>query len=166
MGWLKPCLSTSPSLGSVEYAVIELYDVELAASEPPGFDPVSGQPFLPDTDGDGIGERSRPGRTVRLLCKFSATKVQEQVQDYDGNDPSSLVKVTLYNHNLALEGLLTDGVPGVRSNDRLLRIENAAGAIRVDFEAKGREGLYCFHVRPGQTGDVTWDAFFEARTTK
>lgn len=150
MGCLKPCLSVSGD--SVEIAVLELYDEPAARATPPGFDDVLGEPFLEDGDGDGVGERVRPGVVVEVLAKVDFRRYEEQVQDGTGNVPEGDATLTVTESELAKKGLLVAGVIGVRANDRLLRIKSRSGSVRVDLLHGGREGLHVVEVRPSETG--------------
>ncbi len=161
MGCLKPCFSTNG--GSVEYAVIQTYDEITARATSPGFDDTLGEPFLPDDDEDGIGERTRPGTEYRLRCKATWTRGDEQTQDQVGNAPTSSLTITLYEADLEAEGLLVDGVLEIRPNDLLLRLEKPNGTIRWDFARGGHLGMYCFEVRPGETGTGLFYVLFERR---
>lgn len=163
MGVLRPCLSTSGD--SVEYAVLELYDEASARSTSPGFDDVLGEPFLVDSDADGIGDRVRPGTEVEVKCKARAARHDEQVQDGTGNAPEGSWVLTFYASDLAARGLLVGGACLIRPNDRLkrLRANTLAATVRVDFEAGGAAGLFCYEVRPGETGEGTYTALFERR---
>ena len=77
MGVLKSCYATSGE--SIEVAVFELYD-ETAALTAPGFDDVLGEPFLIDTNSDGIGERTRPGTVVKVKAKAKWTTHENRIR--------------------------------------------------------------------------------------
>lgn len=158
MGCLKPCYSTSTS-GSVEIAELALYDEpkqrEVASVEYPnnqGLDDVLGEPFFPDEDDDGLGEKTRAETLVEVKAKLDTNNHEEQQHDQAGNAPESLIMLTVYYEDLVAKGLFTDGVVGIRPNDRLLKLKNAAGDVRVDYTFGGRDGLHCVEVRPGDTG--------------
>lgn len=163
MGCLKPCLSTSGA--NVEYAVLELYDESSARSMAPGFDDVTGQPFLVDSDGDGIGERVRPGTTVRLRCKSRNLRPHEQVHDGVGNAPEMSMSITLYAEDLIEAGLYDEdtGELGIRENDKLLRLEREDGTVRFSFETNAPGGMHCYGVSIGETGEDTFAFMFERR---
>lgn len=166
MGTLKPCFSVSGE--SVECAVFELYDeagalVTAPAPGNPAFDPLTGQPYLEDNDDDGLGERVRPGIAATIKCKADFAKHEEQNQYQAGNAPESFLTLTVAEEELEAQGLLTNGVYGIRANDRLLRLQSQAGKVRVDFEQNGRDGVYVFEVRPGYTGERTVQIFLEKR---
>jgi hypothetical protein len=93
---LKSCFSVSGD--SVEIAVMRLYDEPEARTvsvSNPGFDDVMGEPYLEDTDDNGIGERVRPEDEVLIKCKAKFTTDEEQRQDQIGNAPASLVVLTV-----------------------------------------------------------------------
>lgn len=163
MGLYESVYANCDVIGAAEVAVIEQYDEASARTTPPGFDDVLGEPFLEDNDGDGIGERVRPGVEVQVKARAEWVRHEEQVQDQVGNAPESRLSLTMFADDLTAKGLLASGVVAIRPNDRLLRIEDAAGNVRVNFEREGREGLYCFEVRPGDTGEGTFVAMFENR---
>ena len=161
MGVFESCLSSTEELGAAERAVIELYEEDLARSTSPGFDDVLGEPFLADADDDGLGDRVRPGteKTVKAIAEIAS--LGEQEQDQVGNAPTSSVTLTLFEKDLKRRGLLSDGVCSINVNDRLLRLENRRGTVRVDFSQRG--GLFCFEIAPGDTGSGIWVARFEER---
>lgn len=168
MGCYKACYSTSESSGSVERAVIALYDETTARTvtpspNNPGFDDLLGEPRFADTDNDGIGERERPETEVEIKAKAKWSRNEEQTQDGTGNAPESFLTLTVFEDDLKARGLYSNGVVGIRPNDRLLRIQSPAGEIRYDFEKDRREGLYCFEVRPGETGAGILFLLFENR---
>ena len=166
MGLFKPCYSVNPLIGSTEVAVFELYDeVESRNVGPanPGFDDVLGEPFLEDTNDDGIGERVRPVTVVNVNVKVKFTRKDEQQQDGTGNAPGSLMTLTVSEEHLRSLGLLTNGKPGIRANDRLLRLQSSSGVVRVDFEAGGLTGPFVFEVRPGETGSGVFMILLENR---
>lgn len=162
MGLYKPCYSTSAMLGSVEWAIIRLYKEADTRAASPGFDDLLGQPFLVDNDNDQIGEHVRVEQEIRVKAKFSTSRFKEQSQDQTGNAPTSFVKLTLYEEDLAAQGYLVAGVLEIRNNDRLLRMENDLGVTRINFEADGSLGLRCYGVDPGETGTGIYEAQFES----
>lgn len=161
MGLYKNCYTTVGD--AVEVAVLGLYDEAQARSVDPGFDDTLGEPYLEDADDDGLGERVRPETVVEVNAKAEWVRHEEQDQDGVGNAPRSLLMLTVFAEQLAAAGLLAAGVVSIRPNDRLLRLQNAAGAVRVDFEQDGRDGLHCFEVRPGETGTRKFTILFENR---
>ena len=161
MGILKPCLSVSGD--SVEYAVIETYDEPDARTTPPGFDDVLGEPYLVDSDDDGIGDRVRPGTEITIKAKAKFSSFEEQRQDQTGNEPASFLTLTAFARDLTTRGYLSNGTVMIRPNDRVLRLQNGAGAVRVDFTRAGREGVYVVEVRPGETGSGIYEIVCEAR---
>lgn len=161
MGCLRPCYATGS--GSTEYAIIECYDETAARTGPPGFDDLLGEPFLPDGDDDGVGERDRPGEEHRLKCKAAWTRGEEHTQTPAGNAPPSTLQLTLYEDDLIAAGLLVDGVLSLRANDRLLRLEYGDGTIRHDFTSGDRPGPFVYEVRPGETGTRLFYVLFETR---
>lgn len=164
MGILKPCFSVSGD--SVEVAVIRLYDESTArtvAGSNFGFDDLTGEPLFGDTNSDGIGERVRPETEVEIKAKIEWSKNEEQNQDGIGNAPSSFLKLTIFDEELESLGLYTAGKIGIRPNDRLIRIQSQAGAVRYDFTSDGRDGVHCVEVRPGETGTRVTMVFFENR---
>lgn len=163
MGIFSSCYTSSEETGSVEIAEIELYDEAQARAQAPGFDDALGEPFLVDGDDDGIGERVRPGTVVELRTTARWTRAEEQQQDGTGNAPSSLLLLTVFRSELISKGLLVDGKCSLRPNDRLLKLKNSAGEVRADFELDGRTGLFCYEVRPGETGESTLTLLFEQR---
>ena len=169
MGIFESCFAVNGA--SVETAVLELYDEakarEVASVEfpdNPGFDDTLGEPFFEDLDGDGIGTRVRPGVEVSVKAKADFARHEEQRQDQVGNAPESFVTLTLYEEDLVARGLLVAGKMAIRPNDRLLRLENTtSGAVRVNFEQDGRDGIYVFEVRPGETGTGIYQVLLEKR---
>ena len=162
MGLYHACYSTSPSSNMVDIAVLELYVQSEARSGDPGFDDILGEPFMPDGDDDGIGERTRPTETVELTCKAEFSGFDEQDQDQTGNAPTSSAVLTIYEDQLEALGLIQDGILAIRANDRLLRLKHgASGEVRAEFASGGRQGLRCFGTMPGKTGTGTWKLSFE-----
>jgi len=171
VGTLKPCFSVSGD--SVEVAVIEVYDEakarEVASVEyptNPGFDDLLGEPYLEDGDDDGIGDRVRPGTEyeVKARAKFAANEEQDQGQV--GNDPRTVLTLVVDTRILTGLGLYSAGVFGVRPNDRLLRLERNDGTTRLDFVHAGREGLFVYEVRPGETGSGMVKILLERRQSR
>jgi hypothetical protein len=157
---------------NIEYAVLELLDLAAArAASPPVYDDVLGSLFLPDTDGDGIGDRNRPTTQVTIRAKVSTWPKQDmQAMDQTGNDPDSRLFLTLYEDDLAEAGLLANGVLSLKPDDRLLKLLNSDGiqatdgTVRFDFTRGGtRKGLRCLEVRPGLTGERTVRMVFESQ---
>lgn len=172
MGVLKNCLSVTGE--SVEIAVFGMFnetDARTVAAAPgnPGFDDDLGEPFLEDNDDDQIGERFRPEDIVKLKCKIRPVRYEEQVQDQTGNAPESLLELTLYANDLKTktlpsgDPLLENGILRLRANDRLLRIEDRSGNVRIEFEEDGRDGVHVFEVRPGETGTGIYKVLVENR---
>jgi hypothetical protein len=163
MGFLRPCLSTSLSSGATELAIIEMHDENEEILQL-NYDDILGEPLYPDTNSDGIGERTRPGIIVELKCKAKFSQYEEQMQDQVGNNPESELKLTLYEEELRSKGLLlADGTLKIKPNDRLLRLVKSNGDVRINFEQGGRSGLFCYEIRPGETGDRTFVAMFDTR---
>lgn len=162
MGFLKPCYSVNPLTASTEYAVIQRYMEADTRSASPGFDDVLGQPFLHDINDDQIGELQKVENQVIVLAKYSNRRLKEQEQTQVGNAPRSFVELTLYASNLEDEGLLANGTCGIRANDRLIRIQDADGNVRIDFTSDGSDGLKCIGVDFGETGTGKLTANFES----
>lgn len=173
MGCYKPCFSTSIETGSREIVVLELYDeaeARTVSATNPGFDDLLEEPFLEDdliviVDDEGIGKRVRPSTIVSVKARVEVSRYEEQEQDGTGNAPRSLIKLVISEEALQAltPSLLVAGIPGIRPNDRVLRFENASGAVRADFTASGRPGLYVYEVRPGDTGEGLWEVLVESR---
>lgn len=161
MGFLRPCLSGSEILNATERVLLELYEEDLARSTSPGFDDVLGEPLLPDTNDDGIGERVRPSRQVVVKGRVEVRMNEEQAQDHTGNAPKSSIVLTMFETNLKRLGLLVDGVLEIRPNDRLLSVSNRRNVIRYDFTRGSRVGLSCYRVDPGGTGEGIFTAYFD-----
>lgn len=159
MGCFKPCYSVSGLIGSHEYVVLGLYDEQEARNQPPAFDDVLGEPFLQDNDDDGIGDRVRPEEVVTVLGRVNVIKRDEQRQDQVGNAPIARVEIIFSEPRLQELGIIVDGVSKIRANDRLLRVEDADGYVRIDFGT----GLHCIEMMPGSTGEAVWIAVFERR---
>lgn len=173
MGCLKPCLTTTTESGNREIVVFELYDeVEARNVSPtnPGFDDLLGEPYLEDDivspDSNEIGERVRPGTIVKLKARVEISKNEEQNQDGTGNDPQGSMRVIVDEPTLlaATPVLLANGVVKIRPNDRLLRIETPAGAVRAEFTKGQRFGKFVIEVRPGDTGEGDWTIVLEERS--
>ncbi len=166
MGILKNCYAISGD--SIERAVLELYDeteaINVGGSNP-GFDDVLGEPFLEDSDADGLGERFRPGVQVTVKARIEFTRYEEQVQEGVGNAPESDAVLTLYERDLLnlATPLISGGRILIRPNDRLLRIEDSSGNTRLDFEAGSRDALHVFRVDPPGTGMGVVKVFLEKR---
>ena len=166
MGLLKPCFSNSESSGSVEFAVIGLYDETAArtvTATNPGFDDLLNEPLFSDDNDDSVGEYVRPEQVVKIKAKAKWVRSEEHRQDNAGNAPDSDLMLTVFQDDLKARGLLVDGVSKIRVNDRLLRLENRIGVIRHQFEEDERDGLHCYEVRPGETGSGVLFIFFENR---
>lgn len=164
MGIYKPCYSTSECFS--ETVELELYDETEARNvsvSNPGFDDVMGEPFLEDTDDDQIGDRVRPSTTVELKARVEFSRYKEQEQAGSGNDPASMLKLIVNEEELVRLGLLADGEIKIRPNDRLLRVKSEGGSVRVDFTVDGRDGVYVYEVRPGDTGTGLVEFMLENR---
>lgn len=167
MGLYAPAYSENGA--SIEYAVLELLDLVAQRAGPPGVDDVMGSVFMAD-GGDGLGVRVRPSSTIKIRAKVGMIPHTEQQElDQTGNDPDSMLFLTLYEEDLLEAGLLVAGKVKLKAGDRLLRLENSDGiqasdgTIRVDYAHDGRVGLRCLEVRAGLTGERTWLMIFESQ---
>lgn len=171
---------------STEKATIAIYDIPTAVTptlQHPGFDPLTGSPYKrPSTDpaNQGLGVRDRPDLTpVDVRCKATWQVDEEQVQTNVGNNPRSVLVLTLYAWDLNQRGLMVDGQPKIKANDRLLKLsrwaddvetlpEWADGStpVRADFTRNGRRGLFCYKVEHQYTGSKIINAYFESRATE
>lgn len=158
-----------------DQATIEIYDIAAARAQSPGFDDLLGTPLKTAApDNSGLTIRNRPGEKVIVRAKGQWMKDEEHNQTNVGAANPSVLQLTMYTWDLNQRGLLIDGVPKIKNNDRLLTLAHwnddvdaipdwSEGATRFDFTHDNRRGLFCYEVRHQHPGVRQLIAMFEFR---
>lgn len=101
-----------------------------------------------DSDGDGIGERTRAEfPLLQVQAQIEVANQEQRAMTASGDVPNSRITLVIHLKELEDRGLVdSDGRPVIKVGDRLVRLIDRYGNIKALFE---RVKLYATEVRLG-----------------
>jgi hypothetical protein len=153
-------------------AVIRKLDTA-ATEAASGYDPVFREPYLTDSDDDGIGEPdTQYGPEIRIRCQLESDDQERLTMGPGGNTPGTFITLSIFRAALSEQGLLgADGKPAIPVSARLTGLETVRGEtmwtydrpdwlhieeIRMaDAHLANRNNFFLFECRSWKEGPTT-----------